>query len=96
MWPELLPWAELVLNTTVCTSTGSTPWLLQHGREFRKPLELLFRQAEEPESGVVVHEDHLERSMREAVERATAAMGKANAAMAVSYTHLTLPTKRIV
>ena len=81
LWPELLPWAELVLNTTVCTSTGSTPWLLQHGREFRKPLELLFRQAEEPKSGVVVHEDHLERSMREAVERATAAMGKANAAM---------------
>ena len=75
------PGRSLVLNTTVCTPTGSTPWFLQHGREFRKPLELLFRPAEEPNSGVVVHEDNLERSMREAVERATIALEKSNTAM---------------
>ena len=81
LWPELLPWAEMVLNTTVCTSTGSTPWFLQHGREFRKPLELFFKPTEESDSGVVVHEDNLERSMREAVERATIALEKSNTAM---------------
>ena len=81
-WPELLPWAELVLNTTRHTSTKETPWFLQHGRQFRKPLELLFRSEDDATDGIETYADRMERNMREAVERAKAAQEGARKAMA--------------
>ena len=81
-WPELLPWAELVLNTTRHTATKETPWFLQHGRQFRKPLELMFNADSNNESGTAAYEDRMERQMREAVERAKTAQEKAREAMA--------------
>ena len=40
-WADVLPWACFCLNTSVCKTTGATPFSLQFGREANVPLELV-------------------------------------------------------
>ena len=80
-WEDVLPQALFALRTTVCSSTGLTPFQLLFGRQCSQPLDTIFGNPNDETEGKQDHHEYL-RKLRKRVDSAQR-FARANMASAV-------------